>query len=385
MAIALPVMLAAGWMPVRALLGTPGAEAVINARLITLRAPIEGDIAEVPGAPPVGTRLAPGQLLLRILNRRADRTRLDALRRLIVRLEGERNALIARRDGLKALHAELTEQALLFKDGRARQRKAPVAGLRSAMAAAEAAGKATGDEARGDEPAGMLERSEQLSATGATVALDNTRRDAAVAGKAQAMPGHRAAAVHGGRPALRRGAFVADRYDNRRRSAQRADEVARRLSEVIGDIDKHEARLAGLRSDLGEEIERHSRLASAELIAPVRSTVGEILTTPGEAVVRGQDLVRLLDCSGLVATATVGETAYNRLRVGEPARFRFRGESIDYPGRIIALTGLAAPANLAIQPAALAREAYRVTVALPSLVTTEPCAVGRTGRLTFGE
>ena len=90
------------------------------------------------------------------------------------------------------------------------------------------------------------------------------------------------------------------------------------------------------------------------------------MTAPGETVVRGQELVRLLDCSGLVVTATVGEAAYNRLRVGQPARFRFRGESTDHEGRIIGLTGVAtAPANLAIQPAALAKEPYRVTVAVP--------------------
>jgi hypothetical protein len=95
-------------------------------------------------------------------------------------------------------------------------------------------------------------------------------------------------------------------------------------------------------------------------------------------------LVRLLDCSGMVVTATVGEAAYNRLRVGDPARFRFRGENADHNGRIIGVTGVgAAPANFAIQPAALAKEPYRVTVALPNLATSGQCDVGRTGRVTF--
>ena len=67
------------------------------------------------------------------------------------------------------------------------------------------------------------------------------------------------------------------------------------------------------------------------------------MTAPGESVARGQDLVRLLDCSGLVVTATVGETAYNHLRIGDHARFRFRGESKDYEGRILGLTGVAVP------------------------------------------
>jgi hypothetical protein len=86
----------------------------------------------------------------------------------------------------------------------------------------------------------------------------------------------------------------------------------------------------------------------------------------------------------VVVTATVGETAYNQLRIGDPARFRLRGESRDHKGRIIGLTGVAtAPANLAIQPAALSKEPYRVTVALPSLATPGQCDIGRTGRVTF--
>ena len=43
-AIGLVVVVAAGWLPVRALLETTSTEAVINARLITLRAPIEGQV-----------------------------------------------------------------------------------------------------------------------------------------------------------------------------------------------------------------------------------------------------------------------------------------------------------------------------------------------------
>ena len=52
--------------------------------------------------------------------------------------------------------------------------------------------------------------------------------------------------------------------------------------------------------------------------------------------------------------------------------------------RIIGLTGVAtAPANLAIQPAALGKEPYRVTVALPGLAKAGQCDIGRTGRVTF--
>ena len=90
--IGLAVVVAVGWLPVRTLLQTTSIEAVINARLITLRAPIEGEIGAGLGATTVGMQLEPGAGLMKIVNRRAERGRLDDLHRLINRLESERQA-----------------------------------------------------------------------------------------------------------------------------------------------------------------------------------------------------------------------------------------------------------------------------------------------------
>jgi hypothetical protein len=110
------------------------------------------------------------------------------------------------------------------------------------------------------------------------------------------------------------------------------------------------------------------------------------MTAPGETVVRGQDLVRVLDCSGVVVTATVGETAYNQLRIGDAARFRFRGRSKDHQGRIVGLTGVGHGAGQPRHPTvgagqgALSRDGRA-----PDLARAEKCNVGRTGRVTFGK
>jgi hypothetical protein len=61
-----------------------------------------------------------------------------------------------------------------------------------------------------------------------------------------------------------------------------------------------------------------------------------------------------------------------------------RGESEAHQGQIVGLTGVAsAPANLVIQPSALSKEPYRVTVRLADNDPTQGCRVGRTGRVTF--
>jgi multidrug resistance efflux pump len=371
------IIAAVGYLPVRTLLQTTSTEAIINARLVTLRAPIEGEIGTGVNSLVAGTQLEPGAPLITIANRRADRGRLDDLRRLIGQLDGERAALATRDTDLRALHAELAAQTHAFKQARERQLDARIAELKSEVAGA-AANKAETERA--------LARATPLQASGTitTATFEKVKRDVTVATEAESALRHRLAGVEVERNALSRGVFVGDSYNDQPRSAQRADEIAQRLSEVAADIRERDVRLAALRTELAEETRRFEALASAELTAPVRGSVWEVLTAPGETVVRGQELVRLLDCSGLVVTATVGETAYNRLRFGAPARFRLRGESTDHKGRIIGLTGVAtAPANLAIQPAALAKEPYRVTVLLPDMSRAGHCDVGRTGRVTF--
>jgi multidrug resistance efflux pump len=182
------------------------------------------------------------------------------------------------------------------------------------------------------------------------------------------------------------GTFIGDTYNDRPRSSQRVDEVGQRLGELNADLRERNARLVTLRKELAEETKSFDENSAVELLAPVTSRVWEMLTAPGESVVRGQDLIRLLDCSGAVVTATVGESVYNRLYIGQSANFRLRGEDAVHAGRIIGLTGVsAAPANFAIQPSAMAKEPYRATVKLKDLDQASQCKVGRTGRVTFGE
>lgn len=367
----------AGWMPLQALMQTTSTEAVINARLITLRAPIEGQISWL-GQVAVGSELKPGAQVLGIVNPRADRGRLDTVAQRIGELESDITSLAARRDSLRNLHHEHTANAEAFRIERIAQLESRMAETRSEIAASTA---------RHEEAQQTLERTQSLAEAGTStvVALERARRDATVATQTLNALGHRLKTLDVELSALRRGVFVGDSYNDRPQSLQRADEIELRLNEVNADIVQRETRLASLRTELAAENMRYARRSAAGLVAPVSGSIWEVMTAPGESVVQGQDLVRLLDCSGLVVTATVGEAAYNQLRVGQPARFRFRGESTDYEGRIVSLTGVAtAPANLAIRPAALAKEPYRVTVALPAMPRNGRCSVGRTGRVTFG-
>jgi multidrug resistance efflux pump len=374
---ALTIALAVGWGPTQRLLQTTSVEAVVNARLITLRAPIEGEIAATPTSLTIGAELANGAALMKVVDRRADRTRLDDLRRTIAGLEDERAMLAAKLANTRSLHAEFVTQTRQFQDGRVRQLEARTGELRSEISAAEA---------RRQETAAVLQRVFALEAKGAAAraTLDKAQRDDEIATQSIRAMQQRLKAVEIELDAARSGFFLGDSYNDRPRSAQRADELQQQAADLSVELEQREARLTRLAVELAEERSRFADLAEAVILAPTNGSVWEVLTAPGEQVNRGQNLARMLDCSKTLVTATVAEAVYNRLRVGQPARFRFREGGEELVGRVVHLTGVAAaPANFAIAPSALTKGAYRVTVAIPALAQSPTCHLGRTGRVTF--
>jgi len=378
-AIGLLLLIVLGWMPVRALLQATSTEAVVNAPIISLRAPIEGEIEQGPLAVTVGSELIPGQTILRIVNSRADHSRLADLRRLIDQIGNDREGILARIAELTALHDDLGNQVRIFQDGRVRQLTARAAELGSELTVARI---------NRDTAAKALARVQPMVGSGSITAatLEKYTREAHVTAETYLTIEHRLAALNVELQAARQGTFIGDSYNDRPRSSQRVDEVSQRLAELKADLRERDARLATLRKELAEEAKLYEEKSAAKLVAPVASRVWEMLTAPGESVVRGQDLVRLLDCSAVVVTAAVGESVYNRLHIGQSAEFRLRGDTAAYAGRIISLTGMsAANANFAIQASSLVKEPFRVTVRLPALDLANECKVGRTGRVTFGE
>jgi multidrug resistance efflux pump len=184
--------------------------------------------------------------------------------------------------------------------------------------------------------------------------------------------------------AARTGLFVGDSYNDIPRTAQRLDEITQQVIDLGGQIDEKALRIAQLQAEMAEEEKRFALRSTAIVTAPVSGRVWEILTSDGELVTQGQNLLRVLDCGGVLVTAAVSEAVYNSLRLGQPATFHLRGESEERKGHVAGLNGLATvAANMAIEQDALVREPYHVSVEIPGLANGPDCYVGRTGKVTF--
>ncbi|MBN9061750.1 MAG: hypothetical protein BGP06_20625 [Rhizobiales bacterium 65-9] len=374
-ALALIAFFGAG--PLKTLLQAASVEAVVNSRIVTIRSPIDGEIVAAPRDATAWSAVK-GAPVLHIVDPKADRGRLDDMRRALGRAEDERIGTEARLEQARATLAALEKQTGQFTTGRVSQLEARLAALRSDLAAASA---------RSEEAKASLDRLTSITRPGVVSGADlaRVRRDQLVAAETEQAARHRIEEASIELAAARNGSFLGDSYNDRPSSAQRADEVRQRIGDLTANLASRAAEIGRLRGELAAEEARFRNLSDVEIAMPVSGRVWEVMASPGEQVRRGQDLIRILDCSTAVVTANVAEAVYNRLKIGSPATFHPSDSGESFDGVVVNLTGMSgAPANFAIQPHALLKEAYHVTVSVPRLAETGGCAVGRTGRVVFG-
>jgi multidrug resistance efflux pump len=376
-ALALAVAAVFGLLPLRTLLEATSVEAIVNSRVVTVRAPIEGEVQPTGAALTGDAVLSANEPLLRIVNVRADRSRLDSLQDRLDTLQIERSALKAKLDATQRAYDGLVQDVANFTAGRIRQLEARTAALASEIAAAEA---------KREVAAAAVKRALALSQNAITPAeVDRIVHDQTVAEQNAIAARRQLDAANVELNAARSGIFIGDSYNDRPSSAQRRDDLRQRLDEQNADIVAIDAETALLKGRIAEEAARFEELSNVVISIPVTGRVFEVMTAPGEQVRIGQDLLKVLDCSGAVVTANVTESVYNKLSIGQRARFRPNDGGGDLEGVVTNLTGLSeAPANLAIEPASLSRQAYRATVTVPALASGNGCAIGRTGRVIFG-
>ncbi|WP_370154705.1 HlyD family secretion protein [Bradyrhizobium ottawaense] len=376
--IGLAIVAVFGWLPLKAVLQTSSVEAVVNARIVTLRSPIDGTVSAKPQGSAQLSVVHEGDTILHVVNARGDRVRLDNLRRQMSRLENERPSLAAKLAAAETAQQDLARQAGQFRDGRILQLEARIAEIQSAIEAAAA---------RREEAVAAVERASSLIKSGSvsTVEMARLTREQAIAQQTEIGARRRLDAAKVELTAVRSGTYLGDSYNDRPSSAQREEEMRQRASDLRADLAHADAEIDSLTHEIAVEQLHYVNRAEADIKAPVAGRIWEMMTSPGEDVRAGQPLLKLLDCSGAVVTANVTEGVYNRLRLGEQASFEPNDGSAAVHGEIVNLTGASgAPANLAINPDALNKEPYRVTVSMPALDSTgKECAVGRTGRVVF--
>ena len=354
--------------------------AVINAQVTVLRAPIDGQVGFAVRA--LGARLAASEVLATVRDERADDGRLVDLRRAADVAASDLKRLEDLVTVLQDAQEGYARQADAYGEGRVRQLEARIAETNAVL---EAAGS------RLREADATLRRSSDLNRTGVQTVADLGRSRSAfeVAGQEVEAARNRLRYLAIELSAARQGVFLGDSYSDSPHSQQRARELAARVAELRTDIAERRRRLELLNEQVNDERVRAARFTEVRIAAPAPSILWELVAGPGEYVRRAQDLARLVDCTTTVVTASVRESLYNQLHVGDTAQFRLLGTDRVFQGTVARLAGSGAESiyrSLAIGPSAEHLKRFDVALVFPTLAADPElaCAVGRTGRVVFG-
>jgi multidrug resistance efflux pump len=369
--VGVALVAALGWRPVSNLMTPASIEAAINARIVTIRAPIDGVIEQTPAT--IGGE---GQMI-EIANARAERTRLDALSVELGRLEDEGKALELRRAALLGARDRIDARAAIYRRHRTMQ---------IAMRAQQAENSMAAAAARVDQTRAAARRADTLIRTGATTAALHERAQAehAIAMQTVKVEQAKVEAAKTELQAAESGVFTADGMDDAPNVLRRLEDISLQLEQNAVDLELARWRTQHLTAERTQESLQYLARSRAREPIPSAARVWEQIASVGEHVVRGQEIMKILDCSQPSVTASVDESTYDRLAIGDQAMFR-----PDAGGRILhgTVSGLLGPTNavgnLAIAPLSLRKSPLHVTVALED-AGPEDCIVGRTGVVSFG-
>jgi multidrug resistance efflux pump len=347
-------------------------DAVINARIAVIRAPIDGIATAAVTTP--GTEIKAGTPIGRVEDPLADDARLAQLVREASATELERDSLARRLGDLDRARAVAEAQAEAYRVGRVRQLELRIEETRANLAAAtEREGDADATAARG---AALHTRGFQSDE-----AQEKARHAQEIERQGVVATRKRLDALSVELDAARNGTFLGDSYNDVPSSLQRARELALRVAETQTAIDDQARKTEAVHAQLAAERERLGAHTKATLTAPVEGQLWTVQAAPGEYVRKGQDILTVLDCSTVVVTASVTERDYNELRLGDRVRFRVSGTNRDYAGRI---AKLGSTTTFAIPPAP-GRQQIVVSLSDLPAGSEDGCAVGRTGEVTFDD
>ena len=371
------LVVAFGWAPLRAMLTTTSVEAIVNARVETIRAPIEG-IVEAPAEKSANWSAADAPPKLIISNPYADRSRLDELRRALNTLEAQEDLL--------GRQSQLTQTALDTISLEAEKYRAGRLKLIDARLARQTA-ELQATSAKTSETTASKQRSDHLQQTGFISGADSDRVqyewNAATSAEAAAQKRLEETKVE--HDAVADGVFIGDSYNDAPSSIQRETELKMKKGELDAELAGARTQITHIKDQISEEEARYRLRSEAIVALPSKGRIWEMLVGPGEFVNKGQDLLRVLDCSNPIVSANVDERVYNRLEVGSAATFRPLQDGKTYHGTVVNLTGAAgAPANFAIAPINLRKSPFYVTIAMDDMGVAG-CSIGRTGTVTFGD
>lgn len=350
------------------------ADATINARVVTVRAPIAGDLTMPRRG--LGASVTSGEVVGTVEDRLVDSVRRNDLEMELAIAE----AVVVRQAALveetAAIMTALEARADLFRERRIEEIGIRLEFARERLRLLEDGVFPLSFDIAPPADAGV-ERIAEPDAEGLRELWINAVRERLVVLEIELA-------------SAEDGVFLGDGYNDAPNAGQRVAELKSELASHRARMVEAEANVAAIAERVDAERLQTNRAGHAELVSPVEGRLWEVLTETGTNLQRGDPVLRVLDCSSVMVTASVTETVYNDLEVGDAAVFRPTGDARNFDATVSRLGGAGAATLynlLAVAPSERHLQRYDVTLSVPGLAA-EPdlaCGIGRTGRVFFDQ
>lgn len=304
----------------------------VNADLVTLRAPIDGQVSF--GDAKIGTPVARGQTLAVLRDPPERDVRL-------ANLQAQSVALTERIGGLDQQIAAL-EPFLQRLGGDSRNfRSAVVSSLNAQVAEAEA--RVRQAEANARLLAAQFKRIQPLAEKGYASRADFDRRRAE-ADVAQAdLEAQRKTLdrLRQERDAADRGIYLTDSYNNAPYSQQRRDEIELQKLNLVNRKTELEAERAQVERQIEAEQRRRQQMGEAAMTAPVDGVLWRQLESEGATITASAPLLQIADCSRIFFEVLRDRRTDETLSIGDSVLVEFErnGQMASHNARLVGLRG----------------------------------------------
>ena len=193
------------------------------------------------------------------------------------------------------------------------------------------------------------------------------------------------------RTAVKNGVLLGEGYSDAPYSQRRIDELAVRVIETKAERETVQQTQQELASRLGEEQRREDHIRTYAVNAPINGMVWNLHIAADGVVARNSPLADVVDCQRAFVEATVPESRYDAVQLGDIVQVKLLGNSRRISATIHGIRGQSAVVsreNLAawLTPSR-ATEAMTVSVALDpnalQQVSKGVCQIGRSAKVYF--
>ncbi|MDX1252954.1 MAG: HlyD family efflux transporter periplasmic adaptor subunit [Gammaproteobacteria bacterium] len=382
--LGLAILLIGAWFFLPGLLFPISSNAVVNAHVITLRAPIAGDVSFTFSG--TDRPIAKGDIVTRLENNRVDDSQLSAMQAQQATLQEKIGAIEQELLELEALERRLKTSSTKYRRA---------VGSRYDAILAEAIARLSARRAIAGEAATNLQRQRALYAKRLTTlaALDTASMADRVAQADLHEAEQAVERIHVEKSSASQGIYFGDGYNNVPYSQQRVDDIQLRTQALRSELRDARIRQKESERQIAVEQARLSRLTRAELPAPAAGRLWLQLASNGEYVTAGAPLLQILDTSRLFLMVSLDERHFDDIAVGDLATVDLIGSGESLHGKVERIQGNESKVDesvLAVAPPPVKPREFLVVINLNTKELLSRKAdianqVGRRAKVTFGK